>query len=178
MFYGGLAGAVITLIISIIVYMKLQISQVIEDITGGRFKRKKANGRSSYETAETKRTTSEIKLRKKDDPVATSVADTALLVSQELEPTSMLQNTDVEPTALLVEEKPVEETSLLIEETTLLDVDETTLLVEDDETSIFLEGDGETAILTEVEEESDFQIEVDVMIVHTNKVIEQRSVVK
>lgn len=177
MFYGGLAGAVITLIISIIVYMKLQISQVIEDITGGRFKRKKANGRSSYETAETKRTTSEIKLRKKDDPVATSVADTAL-VSQELEPTSMLQNTDVEPTALLVEEKPVEETSLLIEETTLLDVDETTLLVEDDETSILLEGDGETAILTEVEEESDFQIEVDVMIVHTNKVIEQRSVVK
>src|SRR5690606_6084519 len=134
MFYGGLAGAVITLIISIIVYMKLQISQVIEDITGGRFKRKKANGRSSYETAETK---SEIKLRKKDDPVATSVADTAL-VSQELEPTSMLQNTDVEPTALLVEEKPVEETSLLIEETTLLDDDETTLLVEDDETSIFL----------------------------------------
>src|SRR5690606_9293274 len=126
MFYGGLAGAVITLIISIIVYMKLQISQVIEDITGGRFKRKKANGRSSYETAETKRTTSEIKLRKKDDPVATSVADTALLVSQELEPTSMLQNTDVEPTALLVEEKPVEETSLLIEETTLLDDDETT----------------------------------------------------
>ncbi len=161
--------------------MKLQISQVFADITGNRFKRKRNNDRISLEAQETKRTTSEIKLRKKEVPVAASaeVEDTALM-SQELEPTSMLDETNMEPTALLVESDSLEETSLLSEETALLqDDDETTLLVEDDETSILLEGDGETAILTEVEEEeSDFQIEIDVMIVHTNKMIEQRSVVK
>ncbi|MGN7296552.1 hypothetical protein [Ferdinandcohnia sp. SAFN-114] len=166
MFYGGLAGAVVTLIISIIVYMKLQISQVFADITGNRFMRKKQNSRISLEAHETKRTTSEIKLRKKDDPVAASVEDTALM-SQGLEPTSLLEESSQAPTELLVEE-----TSLLSEETALLqDDDETTLLVGDDETTILLEGDGETAILTEKEEESDFQIEVDVMIVHTNNVI-------
>lgn len=178
MFYGGLAGAVITLIISIIVYMKLQISQVFADITGNRFMRKKQNNRVSLEAQETKRTTSEIKLRKKEDPVAASVEDTALM-SQGLEPTSLLEESSQAPTELLVESNMVEETSLLSEETALLqDNDETTLLLGGDETSILLEGDGETAILTEKEEESDFQIEVDVMIVHTNNVIEKRSVVK
>ena len=88
-------------------------------------------------------------------------------MSQGLEPTSLLEESSQAPTELLVEE-----TSLLSEETALLqDDDETTLLVGDDETTILLEGDGETAILTEKEEESDFQIEVDVMIVHTNNVI-------
>lgn len=177
MFYGGLAGAVITLIISIIVYMKLQISQVFADITGNRFMKKKTNNRVSLEAQETKRTTSEIKLRKKEDPVAASVEDTALM-SQGLEPTSLLVESSQAPTELLVENNTdretslLEETSLLYEETALLrDDDETTLLVGDDETSILLEGDGETAILTEKEEESDFQIEVDVMIVHTNNMI-------
>ncbi|MEH7225093.1 hypothetical protein V7112_14885 [Bacillus sp. JJ1566] len=202
MFYGGLAGALITLIISIIVYMKLQISQVFADLTGNRFKRKK-NDRISLEAQETKRTTSEIKLRKKEVPVAVSIEDTALM-SEELEAASMFEAKGKveEPTVLLVEgdspeettllQDGVEETSLLqdeLEETTLLaneleetsllqDEDETTLLVEEDETSILLESDGETSILTEVEEDFDFEIEVDVMIVHTNKVIEQRSVVK
>lgn len=178
MFYGGLAGAVITLIISIIVYMKLQISQVFADITGNRFMKKKTNNRVSLEAQETKRTTSEIKLRKKEDPVAASVEDTALM-SQGLEPTSLFEESSQAPTELLVESNMVEETSLLSEETALLqDNDETTLLLGGDETSILLEGDGETAILTEKEEEADFQIEVDVMIVHTNNVIEKRSVVK
>lgn len=180
MFYGGLAGAVVTLIISVIVYMKLQISQVFADITGNRFKRKKKNDRISLEAQETKRTTSEIKLRKKEVPVAASaeIKDTALM-SQELKTSASIKETDMDPTALLVEGNSMEETSLLSEETSLLqDDDETTLLVEDDETSILLEGDGETSILTEAEEESDFQIEVDVMIIHTNKVIEKRSVVQ
>ena len=185
MFYGGLAGALVTLIISIIVYMKLQISQVFADLTGNRFMKKKKNDRISLEAQETKRTTSEIRLRKKEVPVAASVEDTALM-SQELEPTSLLEETNIAPTALLAESNPadetslLEETSLLSEETALLqdDDDETTLLVDEDETSILLEGDGETAILTVPEEESDFEIEVDVMIIHTNKVIEQRSVVK
>lgn len=139
--------------------------------------KKKKNDRISLEAQETKKTTSEIKLRKKEVPVAASVEDTALM-SQELEPTSLLEETNIAPTALLAESNSAEETSLLqetsllSEETALLqDDDETTLLVDDNETSILLEGDGETAILTEPEEESDFAIEVDVMIIHTNKVI-------
>ncbi|WP_449537770.1 hypothetical protein [Ferdinandcohnia sp. Marseille-Q9671] len=184
MFYGGLAGAVITLIISIIVYMKLQISQVIADLTGNRFQKKKNNNPASLGVHETKRTTSEIKL-KKEIPVAAAVEDTALM-SQELEPTSMLETDDkyTAPTSLQKKRNTVEETSLLageVEETSLLsdveetallqEEEETTLLVDDDETTILLEGDGETAILTETEEKLDFQIEVDVMIIHTNKVI-------
>lgn len=165
LFYGGLAGALITLVISIKVYMKLEISQVIADITGNRFKRKKKNNRISLEAQETKRTTSEIKLRKEEVPVAETVEETALM-SQEIEPTSLFDENNRAPTA---KKDWIEETSLLGEAS--FSSDETTLLANDDETSILLEGDGETAILIEAEEESDFQIEVDVMIVHTTKVI-------
>jgi len=48
MFYGGLGGAILSLIISIIVYIKLNISEVIEDLTGFSFHKwvKKQRGRS------------------------------------------------------------------------------------------------------------------------------------
>ncbi|MFS0865007.1 hypothetical protein [Fredinandcohnia sp. 179-A 10B2 NHS] len=184
MFYGGLAGAIITLIISIIVFMKLKISQVLTDITGYR-SRKKASavtGQSRRTDTETKKTTSEIKLRKKDVPAA--VEDTAIM-SQELEPTAILPNDQkyMAPTELLVEKETAaymeEETSILgtdDEETMLLsdDDDETTLLQDEDETTILTEGDGETALLNVTKEKSNFEIEVDVMIIHTNQVIEKR----
>jgi len=38
MFYGGLAGAIISLGISIVVFLKLNISEAIEDLTGYRFR--------------------------------------------------------------------------------------------------------------------------------------------
>lgn len=177
MFYGGLAGALITLIISIIVFMKLQISQVLTDITGygSRKKHRNETGRAKRDnTTETKRTTSEIKLRKKDVPVAAAVEDTAIM------------NQDIDPTAILEDDRYLNSTELLVEnnsaqymeETMLLseDDDETTLLQEEDETTILTEGDGETALLSTTQTTSDFEIEVDVMIVHTNKTIEQRGV--
>lgn len=188
MFYGGLAGALITLIISIIVFMKLKISQVLTDITGygSRKKARAVTGQPRRTDTETKKTTSEIKLRKKEVPSAVEVEDTAIM-SQELEPTAILRNDQkyMAPTELLVEKETAaymeEETSILgtyEEETMLLanDDDETTLLHDDDETTILTEGDGETALLTATNEKSDFEIEVDVMIVHTNQVIEQKGV--
>ena len=185
MFYGGLAGALITLIISIIVFMKLKISQVLTDITGygSRKKARAATSHSRRTDTETKKTTSEIKLRKKDVPAAVEVEDTAIM-SQELEPTAILTNDQKykAQTELLVEKETAaymeEETSILgtdEEETMLLsDEDETTLLQEEDETTILTEGDGETSLLHVTNEKSDFEIEVDVMIVHTNQVIEKR----
>lgn len=68
MFYGGLAGAIITLSISIYVYIKLNISQVIEHLTGFSFRKtsKKWRRNNNQDGAKSeKRTTNEIKIRKK-----------------------------------------------------------------------------------------------------------------
>lgn len=152
MFYGGLAGAIITLSISIYIYIKLNITQVIEHLTGFSFRKLSKNMRKNYgqnrEVTEKRTTTNEIKIRKKvveqEQSWTDGVAATELL------------NNEVESTALLYDDG-IEETSLLSEETTLLTLDE-----------------AETSLLTEIVEENgenSFVKQVDVMIVHTKSII-------
>lgn len=144
MLYGGVAGAIVSLIITITVYIKLNISEAIEDLTGFRFSKfmkKLASSRSKQEQTE-KPITNEIKLRR----------DVGLEVAAA---------SSVEATELLMEEAG--ETELLIneaEETMLLsaEADETVLLVE------------ETTVLSEIENRK-FIKEVDIVVVHSTKII-------
>lgn len=129
MFYGGMAGAAVTLVIAITVYIKLNIAQVITDLTGwnwpgaGRKARKTVS--KNIDTS-TKPTTKEIHVRKnvekevaageyveptekmasgKMDPTALlsqeSFKKTALLKKEGLDPTALLTPDGLEPTALL-----------------------------------------------------------------------------
>ena len=151
MFYGGLAGAIITLSISIYIFIKLNITQVIEHLTGFSFrklsKNMRKNNRQNREVS-VKLTTNEIKIRKKvveqEQAWSGTVAATELL------------NNEVEPTALLYDDH-VEETSLLSEETTILtlNVDETSLLTEEDQENVG----------------NSFVKDVDVLIVHSQTII-------
>ncbi|MDQ6595096.1 hypothetical protein [Bacillus salipaludis] len=109
MFYGGLAGALITLAISIVLFVKMEIAQVFTDLTGIQFRKKRR--RIDEESRE--KHTKEIMLKKQ-------YAESAAAEETEL--------LEVAETVLAGE---IEETTLLMEETTLL-VEETTLLVENE----------------------------------------------
>ncbi|MDL4838924.1 hypothetical protein [Aquibacillus rhizosphaerae] len=121
MFYGGLAGVFITLPIVIWLFLKLEIIQVVEDLTGIRLHRaKKQNYPFNGRTARTgKRTTSEIRLKKENaHPEIASSHETELL----------------EETSLLTNEQELEETTLLSsdDETTLLTESELAFMIEED----------------------------------------------
>ncbi len=137
MFYVGLAGAVIALVIAVLAYVKLNIAQVITDLTGWNFpgagrKARKKTASTQTDTI-TKPTTKEIHVRKNVDkevaageyveptekmasgqiePTALlsqeSFKKTAMLKQNGLEPTALLSPDGLEPTALL-EETPVRE---------------------------------------------------------------------
>ncbi|UFT99198.1 hypothetical protein KO561_18795 [Radiobacillus kanasensis] len=150
-FYGGLVGILITLPISIILFIKLGIWEAFTDISGIRMPRKKQKARRKYGKTETtgqreKRTTSEIKLKKKK--VEAEVASTSHIDETEL------LDSHVEPTALL-SEGSFNETTVLGEETSVL------------------WGEDETTLLTEEEHEQGtfFQIEEDIVIVHSKEKI-------
>ncbi|MGJ7922736.1 hypothetical protein [Neobacillus sp. LXY-4] len=153
MFYGGLAGAVITLAISIFVYIKMNITQVIEHLTGVRFHKKNKKQQRVYIrklNESGKRTTNEIRIRKKvveqDRAWSEAVAATELM------------NERLEETALLHDEY-CQETSLLSGE-----LDETCLLTRDQETTLL------SGLLEEDPDES-FKKEIDIMIVHAETII-------
>ena len=142
MLYGGMAGAVITLIISIILYVKMGIAQVVEDLTGISLRKRLHKRRKAQDELKEKKLTKEIMLKKQYANEAAA--------SQETE----LMNSEIEETALLGDGYS--------EETTLLtaDLDETALLCADmEETSLLLE------------EENYFKKEVDVIVVHSTTII-------
>jgi hypothetical protein len=143
MLYGGMAGTIITLVISIILYIKMGIAQVVEDLTGISLrkrlhKKKKVQDESKNE----QRLTKEIMLKKQYAGEAAASQETELMSSE------------VEETALLGD-RYIEETSLLT-----ADFEETTVLSADIE---------ETSLL--VEEEDFFKKEVDVIVVHSTTII-------
>ncbi|ADU31808.1 hypothetical protein [Evansella cellulosilytica] len=148
MFYGGLIGATISLLISLTVFFRLKIWRVIQDLTGTRtLKSRKNRNEGVKEKGKTKKITKELKL-KKNEGSDKQVA--ATLEKQSAMPeTALLQYDDVGSTELLEEE--LDETVLLMEE-------ETTLL----------EGDEQKS----VEAGEDFFVkEKEVMIIHTNRSI-------
>ena len=142
MLYGGMAGAVITLIILIILYVKMGIAQVVEDLTGISLRKRLQKKQKAQDESKEKRLTKEIMLKKQYAREAAA--------SQETE----LMNSEIEETALLGDG--------YIEETLLLtaDFDETTVLsAEVEETSLLLE------------EEDFFKKEVDIIVVHSTTII-------
>ena len=122
MFYGGLAGAVIALVIAVLTYVKLNIAQVITDLTGwnvpgaGRKARKATTSRQA--DTSTKPTTKEIHVRKN--------VDKEVAAGEYLEPTEKMASGQIEPTALLTQES-FKKTDLLkrenLEPTALLSPD-------------------------------------------------------
>ncbi|QCJ44165.1 hypothetical protein FAY30_20895 [Bacillus sp. S3] len=196
-FYGGLAGAILSLIFSIILYIKLNISEVIEDLTGFSFHKwaKKLQGHSrSKQVQHNKPITREIQPRRDVElevAVSGSVAATELLTAEEASAAS------VDSTELLgVESGTSDSTELLgVEPTTsdsteLLEVkfgageqDETELLAEHaaatellsaetgDETVLLNDVLEETTVLTGPASDSKFLKELDVVIVQTNDTI-------
>lgn len=146
LFYVGLAGAVITLSISILLFIKLNIAQVIEDLTGFRLT-KVWKGKNHASGRSEKALTKEIILRKKVEKEAAAG----------LEPTALLEDVAAS-TELLVNGRLATE---LLEETTLL---------HEEETSLLSEGVDKTAVLTPTPAKGYIK-DVDIMIVHTENVI-------
>ena len=139
MLYGGMAGAVITLIISIILYVKMGIAQVVEDLTGISLRKRLHKKRKAEDELKEKKHDKRNHVKKAVCPEAAAGQVTELM------------NSAIEETALLGDGYS--------EETTLLtaDLDETALLLADmEETSLLLE------------EENYFKKEVDVIVVHSN----------
>lgn len=138
MLYGGMACALITLIISIILYIKLDIAQVVEDLTGLSLRKRLHKRKKARDDSNKKALTKEIMVKKQYAGEAASRIETELMSSE------------IEETAIL-SDGHIEETSLLLDETTILSdsVEETSILLEEDF----------------------FKKEVDVIVVHSTTVI-------
>jgi hypothetical protein len=142
MLYGGMAGALITLIISIILYVKMGIAQVVEDLTGISLRKRLHNRKKAQDESKEKRLTKEIMLKRQYAGEAAASQETELM-SSEFEETALLGDGYIEETSLLT-----------------ANLDETTVLTEDVE---------ETSLL--IEEEDYFKKEVDVIVVHSTTII-------
>jgi hypothetical protein len=131
MFYGGMAGAAITLVIAILAYVKLNIAQVITDLTGWNFPgagRKARKTNSKQVDTSTKPTTKEIHVRKNvekevaageyveptEKMASSQIEQTALMSQESFKQTALLKQDGLEPTALLTQEG-YEPTALLAE---------------------------------------------------------------
>jgi hypothetical protein len=142
MLYGGMAGTIITLIISIILYVKMGIAQVVEDLTGISLRKRLHKKKKVLDESNEKRLTKEIMLKKQYAGEAAASQETELM-SSEIEETALLAGGYIEETSLLT-----------------ADLDETTVLSE-----------GVEEILLLLEEEDFFKKEVDVIVVHSTTVI-------
>lgn len=142
MLYGGMAGALITLIISIILYVKMGIAQVVEDLTGISLRKRLHKKRKAQDKSNEKRLTKEIMLKKQYAGEAAASQETELM-DNKLKETALLGDEDIEETTLLT-----------------ADLDETTVLSEEAE---------ETSLL--LEKEDFFKKEVDVIVVHSTTII-------
>lgn len=172
MFYGGMAGAAITLVIAILAYVKLNIAQVITDLTGRNFpgagRKARKTTRTQTDTS-TKPTTKEIHVRKnveKEVAAGEYVEPTEKMASSQIEPTvfmsqesfkqtDFLKQEGLEPTALLTQDGH-EPTALLAEtpqrEAVAAGVStcsgNTTLLADAPTETTILSGWDETTVLT------------------------------
>lgn len=121
MFYGGMAGAAITLVIAILAYVKLNIAQVITDLTGWNFpgagRKARKTTRTQTDTS-TKPTTKEIHVRKnveKEVAAGEYVEPTEKMASSQIEPTALMSQESFKQTALLKQEG-LEPTALLTQD--------------------------------------------------------------
>lgn len=143
--YGGLVGALITLVIAVILFIKLDIPQVIQDLLGIR-RTPKTREKRKRRNKGAKNTKDNISGNHRIAKYPTEVTDGGL--------TTELLSDEVAATALLEEGDPNETTLLDASEneTTLLDGGETTLL-----------GAQQNAAT-----QSFFKKELDIIVVHSN----------
>lgn len=143
MFYGGLILSIVSLTLTILIFVKYQIKQVIADLTGVKLSKSKQQGHYHYQTDLTesaKRTTSDI-IVKKDQAIRTTnnlVEETELL--SEAKAVEYLQQSTSEETELL---SSFDETTLLEEVGEGFTIDEEMILVDSNE---IIEDGGERVV--------------------------------
>ena len=201
MFYSGLVIAVITLILAIISFIKLNVAEALCDLVGINLKTKK-NSKANERNKEKRMYSSVSRRIKVDNSVrkesSTKIDSTKVmkvnsntqskgnlynpLNAIDNESTTLLDNN--ENTTLLDEENTImlddDNTTLLDDEnTTLLDEDNTTLL--DEEITTLIDGEETTIISDELEEtmlieddngfSDEFIKEIDIVLVNSDAII-------
>jgi len=183
MFYGGLALAVICLILSVVLFIKNDVAKLIGDVTGWNARRaiKKLNKKGAEDVSKTEAIKTEVSKVLVHSASTTGTLQTVTNTSDKLaEPKKRRKSRrsmpEDEKTDILQQipapERPVreifqpeeemivlagnEETSLLAdnEETSVLSGDEETSLLADNEETSVLSGDEETSLLADNEETS------------------------
>jgi hypothetical protein len=162
MFYGGMAGTLISLGVAVMVFTKMDIFLVIEDLTGFRLRKNKdkpkgANFSFTEQSPKAKTFTNRLFKAKREQAGAISAKEVAaaeVLVDggSNLGATTILSSYEDQTTLLSSHE----------DETTLLasDGDETTLLAPDEDATTLL-----------AEDEGAFKIQLNVMVVHSETII-------
>ena len=134
MFYGGLILAIVSFTLTVLVFIKYQIKQVLADLFGVKFTKAKQQQHYQYQadlTESGKRRTSDI-IVKKDQVIGSasdSTEETELLSEVQMAADS-LQSTGEEETVLL---SSVDETTLLEETSDGFMIDEDVIMVDSNE---------------------------------------------
>lgn len=164
MFYGGLVITIITLILAVISFFKLNAAEALCDLVGINLKKKK--------TPKIKISKKEYKFNKKDklSKSTNSEAYKGLDNNEQIEPKVIV---DYEKTKLNEESTSLlndEGTTLLDDENTTLLDDEGTTLLDSDETTIISDEFDETTLLEDDNGFSDsFIKEIDIVLINSNK---------
>lgn len=137
MLYGGIAGALITLPIAIWLFIKLDILDVLEDLTGLRMRKHKKNQNNAAFQMWYKQehTSSSIQLKKLNNTNESQSAQVTPAKQQTYAETELLEDDNDAQAPLSKEEDNQTE---LLEETTLLD-NETELLGEEEQAFVMEE---------------------------------------
>ncbi|MFC0300912.1 hypothetical protein ACFFIS_08765 [Virgibacillus soli] len=185
LFYTGLIGTIITFPLVIYLFIRLQIMEVIEDITGLRL-RKKSRVRiqqyRAYTDGKLSETSKSIKLRKNETTADNYVSLTEALekADQFLEDTEDLQEQS-KGKAKNIPLQYVDISEVLnnqvidtgdIQSINHHNMDETVLLSSDEET-VPLTDEIEETVLLETPIESSFVVEKDIVIVHSEPIKEE-----
>lgn len=163
MFYGGILGTIIMLVITIIVFIKHHIIQVIKDLLGVRSRKEKYTQKTNYKNTTDrikKSTTRDIKFKKLTEEVKlkeSGIIDD--IVSKETESIDSC-NEETEFINDIVEETEDIE-SIYTKEGISADGNETMLLENEDETTILTE-------FIENKDNENFIKEVDIVVVNCN----------
>lgn len=185
MFYVSLALAVFFLIVSVVLFVRNNVSKLIGDVTGWNtkrakkeFLRKNVEEYSKLQQDKHLESSRNNRNRKKKMPIFSeverSLSEEEVTISLGEEVTMLLNENETtllgeDVTTLLAEE----ETSVLAEEvTTLLAEEETTILTEDSTTLLVAEGN-HASNDKDVMIENIFEVEESMMVIHTNESIDE-----
>ncbi|MDY2630631.1 MAG: hypothetical protein SOV85_04675 [Clostridium sp.] len=148
MFYGGLVITLITLILAIISFLKLNVAEALCDLVGINFKAKrisKSNKEKRKYSNLSRRIKPDITVRKEKK---NNIDNNAIVDNKNIKPRYDYNNLDEESTTLLNEENTTlldeEGTSILEDSTTLLEDESTTML--DEENTTLLEDESTTML--------------------------------